>query len=199
MSITAAPHAVGAPRAGVASLRTSLRGCAALMIAGSLLIVACAMIRLPLPFTPVPVTMQTFAVLLVAGALGLRLGLGAIALYLAYGMAGLPVFAGGVGPAAFLGPTGGYLFGYLLAGAFVGLLADRGWLRRPGLRIGVLTHATALLFIPGVAWLAIAWTGAIETALAGGLWPFLPGAALKIALAATLLPAARRLTGETTP
>jgi len=198
MSITAAPHAVGAPCAGFASLRTSLRGRAALMIGGSLLIVACAMIRLPLPITPVPITMQTFAVLLVAGALGLRLGLGAISLYLAYGMAGAPVFAGGIGPATLLGPTGGYLLGYLVTGAFVGLLADRGWLRRLGLRVGVLTHGTALLFILGVAWLAL-WTDSIETALVAGLWPFLPGAALKIALAATLLPAARRLTGETTP
>ena len=197
------PHAIPGPQTPAGALLGRLpldparaRSRALLVFAGSLLLVACAFIRVPLPFTPVPITMQTFGVLVIGGALGLRLGVGAVALYLAYGLVGLPVFAGGAaGPAALAGATGGYLVGFLLAGAFCGFATDRGWTRGVVRTVGVMTHATAIIFVPGVAWLAVV-TGGLETALATGLWPFLPGAAIKIALAAMLLPAAWRLVGR---
>jgi len=198
------PHAISAPETPAGALLGRLaldparaRSRALLVFAGSLLLVACALIRIPLPVTPVPITMQTFGVLVIAGALGMRLGVGAVALYLAYGLVGLPVFAGGaVGLTALTGTTGGYLVGFLLAAAFCGFATDRGWTRGVVGAVGVMTHATAIIFIPGVAWIATI-TGGFESALAAGLWPFLPGAAIKIALAAMLLPAAWRLVGRT--
>lgn len=168
-----------------------------LVFAGSVLMALCAQIRIPLPFTPVPITMQTFGVLVISGALGLRLAVGAVGLYLAYGLVGLPVFAGGtVGAAALTGATGGYLVGFLLAAAFCGFATDRGWTRSGPRTVGVMTHATAIIFIPGVLWFDFVMPGGFESALAGGLWPFLPGAIVKIALAATLLPTAWRIVGR---
>lgn len=169
----------------------------ALVLAGSLLLVLCAQARFYLPGSPVPVTMQTFGVLVIAGALGMRLGTSAVALYLAYGLVGLPVFAGGaVGLAALSGATGGYLAGFLLAALFCGFATDRGWTRGYTRSALVMIHATAIIFIPGVAWLAVL-TGGLESALAFGLWGYLPGAAIKIALAAAFLPTAWRLVGRT--
>jgi len=97
-----------------------------LVLAGSALIALSAQVRFPLPFSPVPVTGQTFAVLLVAAALG-RLGLASVIAYLVEGAIGLPVFAGGAfGVATMVGPTGGYLIGFALAAALVGSAAERG-------------------------------------------------------------------------
>src|SRR5256885_3813912 len=99
----------------------------ALVLAGSALIALAAQVRIPLPFSPVPVTGQTFAVLLVAAALG-RLGLASVIAYLIEGAAGLPVFAGGTfGVTTIVGPTGGYLIGFALAAAIVGSAAEQGW------------------------------------------------------------------------
>jgi biotin transport system substrate-specific component len=161
---------------------------AALMLLGSLFLAVCAQIQVPL--WPVPMTMQTFGVLLLGMAFGSRLGAATVALYLLEGAAGLPVFAqfmGGV--PVLLGPTGGYLFGFVIAAWLVGSLAERGWDR------GVVTTALAMLFgnivlyVPGLIWLA-GFVGGAEQAIALGLAPFWLGDLLKIALAAGLLPSA---------
>lgn len=160
-----------------------------LIVAASLLTALAAQVTIPLPFTPVPITGQTFAVLLVGAALGSRRGAASQLLYLTEGLAGMPVFAGSkAGPAALLGPTGGYLVGFIAAAFVTGWLAERGWDRR------VLTAACAMvlgnltIYFFGATWLAT-FTG-LAKALTLGVLPFLPGDALKIALATALLPSA---------
>ena len=160
---------------------------ALLMVLGSLFLAVCAQVQVPL--WPVPMTMQTFGVLLLGMAFGARLGAATVALYLLEGAAGLPVFAGFSGGVPVLfGPTGGYLFGFVIAAWLVGSLAERGWDR------GVLTTALAMLFgnivlyVPGLIWLGN-MIGA-ENAIPAGLAPFWIGDLLKIALAAGLLPSA---------
>jgi biotin transport system substrate-specific component len=137
-------------------------------------------------------TMQTFAVLVVAMSFGLRLGGATLLLYLAEGAIGLPVFASGSGLAYMAGPTGGYLAGFFLAAILVGWLAEKGWDRSVVFTLAAMALGTALIFLPGVTWLAI-FLGDLDKAVASGLTPFLVGAAVKIALAAALLPFAWRL------
>lgn len=164
-----------------------------LVALGSLLIALAAQVAVPLPFSPVPVTGQTFAVLLVGAALGARLGAATVALYLAEGLMGLPVFAPGgpPGPARLLGPTGGYLLGFVVAAYVVGALAERGWDRR------LLTAALAMLagevaiYAFGLAGLARFVPA--DRLLAAGLFPFIPGDLAKLVLAALALPTAWRL------
>ncbi len=165
---------------------------AALALAGSLLIAFCAQVAVPLPFTPVPITGQTLAVLVVAATLGPRLGPLSVFAYLLEGMAGLPVFAGGTfGIMHVLGATGGYLWGFVLAAFVVGWLCQRGWDRH------VLTAGAAMLlgnvtiYMIGLPWLTL-FVGAGH-ALDLGLLPFLPGDLLKIVLAMGGLPGAWRL------
>lgn len=161
-------------------------GAVMLAIAGSALIAVCA--RIQVPMWPVPLTMQTFAVLLIGFAYGSRLGAATVALYLLEGAVGLPVLATGAGLAYFAGPTAGYLFGFVAAAAFVGWLADRGWGRSAGpVFVGMLA-GSAVIYLFGVGWLA-AFVG-VEKALALGAVPFVPGDALKAVLAAAVLPVA---------
>lgn len=150
--------------------------------------------KIQVPFWPVPMTMQTFAVLVIGMAYGWRLGGATLLLYLAEGAVGLPVFAGGGGAAYLAGPTGGYLVGFVLAAAVVGYLAERGWDRSMLTTLLAMVLGTGIIFLLGVAWL----TGLIglEKAIAGGLTPFLAGAAFKIVLAAAVLPMAWRLVGR---
>ncbi len=166
---------------------------AVLAILGSALIALSAQIRVPLE--PVPVTMQTFAVLVVAMAYGLRLGTATVALYLAEGALGLPVFAGGAGGVAvLLGPTGGYLAGFVAAAAIVGALAERGWDRSLASTAFAMLLGNLAIYGPGLAVL-----GALigyDKAVAVGLAPFVLGDALKLALAACVMPAAWRLVGR---
>ena len=115
-----------------------------LALAGSLLIAACAHLRVPM--WPVPMTMQTFAVLLIGMAYGARLGAATVALYIAEGALGLPVFANGGGPAYLLGPTGGYLAGCVAAAAVAGLLAQRGWSRPAPRVVLAMLAGTALIY-----------------------------------------------------
>jgi biotin transport system substrate-specific component len=164
---------------------------ALLTVLGSLFLAVCAQIQVPL--WPVPMTMQTFGVLLLGMAFGARLGAATVAVYLLEGAAGLPVFAQfKAGLPVLFGPTGGYLFGFVIAAWLVGSLAERGWDR------GVFTTALAMLFgnivlyVPGLIWLGNLY-GA-EQAIALGLAPFWIGDLLKIALAAGLLPSAWWLT-----
>lgn len=161
-----------------------------LAILGSALIALSAQIRVPL--APVPVTMQTFAVLILAMAYGRRLGVATVALYLAEGALGLPVFAGGAGGIAVLfGPTGGYLAGFVVAAAIVGALAERGWGRSLTSTAFAMLLGNLAIYGPGLAVLG-ALIGYRE-AVAVGFVPFLAGDALKLALAACALPAAWRM------
>lgn len=175
-------------------LQSSLTREVALIISFNLLLIASAQIAIPLS-GGVPITGQTFGVLLAAMALGRVRGVGVVALYLAEGAAGLPVFAsGGAGPAVFVGPTGGYLLGFLASAWLVGTLADRGWDRSYMKSLSALAAGTALIFLVGLAWLSQFVSG--TTLLLVGLYPFLPGAALKIAAAFWLLPMTEKLIRE---
>jgi biotin transport system substrate-specific component len=166
---------------------------AALMVLGSVLLMASA--KAQVPMWPVPMTMQTFVVLVIGMSYGLRLGTATVMLYLFEGALGLPVFAGtpekGIGLLYMAGPTGGYLLGFLLAAALMGWLAERGWDRTLPWAIAAMTAGTVLQLVPGVAWLAtlIGW----DKAIAAGLTPFIVGAVVKIALAAAVLPLAWRM------
>jgi biotin transport system substrate-specific component len=168
----------------------------ALIAAGSALIALSAWVSVRLPFSPVPITGQTFAVLLVGALYGARRGVATVVAYLAEGALGLPVFAGGAAGAAWmLGPTGGYLLGFVLAAGIVGWLAERGWDRRPALTALAMTFGTLAIFLPGLLWLG-RFVG-FDAVLATGFVPYLPGAVVKIALATVLLPVGWRVLRRT--
>lgn len=154
-----------------------------------------AQIEIRLPFTPVPITGQTLGVLLTGAALGSRRGALALLLYLLEGAIGLPVFAGGAaGFARILGPTGGYLLALPLAAGIVGLLAERGWDRRLPLAALAMLIGNLVIYLLGVAWLGL-YKGILGdvSMLWAGVYPFLPGDLLKIAIAAIVLPGAWKL------
>ena len=185
----------------VGNTRGNTRGAAwqraaALAFAGSLLLTLSAKIQIP--FWPVPMTMQTFVVLVLVAAYGPRLGMAAMLLYLAEGALGLPVFAGtpekGLGIAYMMGPTGGYLAGFVLAAGLTGWMAERGWDRSvAGLLIAMSLGHLMILGL-GALWLAhlMGW----EKAWLFGLAPFWAATILKTLLAAAVLPLAWRLTGR---
>lgn len=159
------------------------------IIAANILLALCAHIAIPLPWTPVPMTGQTFGVLLVAVLLGSRRGTITVVLYLLEGMAGLPVFApvGAPGFARFFGPTAGYLLAYPPAAFATGWLAELTagmWFRRfAGLRLaGALFAGEAIIFLGGCSWLAIGTGLGWGHAFYVGLLPFLPGEIMKMAL-----------------
>lgn len=166
----------------------------ALLVVGTLALWISAKVQVP--FYPVPMTMQTFVVLVIGMAYGWKLGGATLLAYLAEGALGLPVFAGtperGIGLAYMFGPTGGYLIGFFLAAVAVGYLAERGWDR------SLLKAATAMLvgyvliYTPGLIWLGtvIGWDKPI---LELGLTPFIWGAIFKAGLAAAVLPIVWRL------
>jgi len=165
-----------------------------LVSTGSLVVAAMAQVRIPLLFTPVPLTGQTFAVLLVGAALGSRRGAGSLLLYLLAGIAGLPFFAGGASGLTYLsGPTGGYLIGFVLAAYVVGRLAETGKDRRFMVAIVTFLVGEVLIYIPALIWLS-ARIGP-QNAIAAGLLPFLIGDAIKLVAAALALPAAWKLVG----
>ena len=160
-----------------------------LAVAGSLALWASAKIQVP--FYPVPMTMQTFVVLVIGMAFGWRLGTASVLLYLAEGALGLPVFAGtpekGIGVSYIFGPTGGYLIGFVASAATVGWLSGKGWDRNVFTTLAAMIIGTVIIFAFGIAWLGavIGWKNPV---LELGLFPFLPAAAFKITLAATVLP-----------
>lgn len=175
----------------------------ALAVAGSLLMVVAAKVKVP--FWPVPMTLQTLAVLGIGAAYGSRLGAATIALYVAYGLAGLPVFTNSppavAGPLYLVGPTGGFLVGFILAAAVAGWAAARGasWLRLAG----GLILADAVLLAIGCLWLAFGAQMAggasgvgVAKAFAYGVQPFLLGEVVKVSLAACLAGAGWSLLGR---
>jgi len=184
MQVTAgtAPTLINAiwPRETGGMLRLGL-----LAIVGSALMAVSAKIQVPM--YPVPMTMQTFAVLVIAMAYGARLAGATLLLYLAEGAVGLPVFASGSGLAYMAGPTGGYLAGFLVAAVLVGWLAERGWDRNSALTFLANGAGTAIIFVLGVAYLSTL-VGGLDLAFEKGLAPFAIGALVKVSLAAALLP-----------
>ena len=152
----------------------------AMTLAGAGLIALSAQLAVRLPLSPVPVTGQTFAVLLVGALLGSARGAAAAGVYLLAGAAGLPVFANGAsGLLYMLGPTGGYLAGFLPAAWLTGLLAESGWDRRMPTTAAAMLLGTAVLFLPGVLYLAVLLGLDLRTAVQVGVLPFLPGEAWK--------------------
>lgn len=166
-----------------------------LVVGGALLTALAAQVSIPLGFTPVPLTGQTFAVLIVATALGSRLSVASQALYWLAGAVGLPFYAGGgSGWSAATGSTLGYFVGFLFASAFVGFLAERGQDRRFSTSVTAMLAGTAVIYACGVSWLA--WhldipfyAGDGKDAFTYGLAPFIPGDILKLLFAAALTPA----------
>jgi biotin transport system substrate-specific component len=170
---------------------------AILVLVAAMVIYLSARVAFPIPGTPVPVTGQTFGVLLVGGALGLRRGVAATLLYVLLGVVGLPFFAEGhAGLATVLGSTGGYLVGFVLAGAIVGRLAELGWDRRLGGSIAAMLIGNLAIYVIGVPWLMVVTGATPAQAIEQGLTPFLRGDALKIGLAALLFPAAWWVVGR---
>jgi biotin transport system substrate-specific component len=169
----------------------------ALILAGALLIYLSALVVIPIPGNPVPITGQTFGVLLVGGALGFRRGLAAVLLYVLLGVVGLPFFAEGKGGfSIILGASGGYLVGFILAGAVVGRLAELGWDRHLAGAIGAMAIGNALIYVIGVPWLAFVGHFDATTAVQKGLVPFIVGDVLKLVLAAVVFPAAWWVVGR---
>ncbi len=165
-----------------------------LAFSGSLLLWVSA--KISIPFWPVPLTMQTLVVLMIGMAFGARLGAATVALYLLEGAAGLPVFSGtpekGIGLAYMMSTTGGYLFGFVVAAGAVGFLAERGWDRNLSTTALAMLIGTVLIYIPGVLWLGMV-LGWDKPILSWGLTPFLAGDALKLVIAAVLMPSLWRL------
>lgn len=156
-----------------------------LMIAGVVSVAICAHIEVPLH--PVPITMQTFAVLVLGAAYGARLGAATLALYLVSGLAGLPVFA----TSGALGPTLGYIIGFVLAAGVVGWLAERGWDRSVITTAIAMLIGNVLIYVPGL--IVLAGFVGTDKVVEYGLAPFLIGDALKLALAAVVLPLAWKI------
>ncbi|SDE42729.1 biotin transporter BioY [Rhodospira trueperi] len=164
-----------------------------LVLAGSALLTVSAKVQVPM--WPVPMTMQTFVVLVIGAAYGWRLGAATVLLYLAEGAFGLPVFANsperGMGLAYMMGPTGGYLAGFVVSAVALGWLAERGWDRSVVGTLGAMTLGSAIIL--GGGFLYLSTLIGPEAAWTAGVLPFLLGAALKVALAAAVLPMAWRL------
>jgi biotin transport system substrate-specific component len=169
----------------------------ALVVAGALFIYLTSRIVIPVPGTPVPITGQTFGVLLVGGALGFRRGLIAVALYVLLGVIGLPFFAEGKGGLSVIwGARGGYLIGFVAAGAVVGRLAELGWDRRLGGALGAMLVGSVVIYAIALPWLKVVTGWSVDETIQKGLMPFLLGDALKLVLAAVLFPAAWWVVGR---
>lgn len=172
---------------------------AVLVVSFALVTALAAQMTIPLPFTPVPITGQTFAVLLAGAALGSRLGAASQGLYWMLGATGLPFYADGAGGwQAATGATAGYLVGFVIAAYVVGLLAERRHDRNVITAIPAFLTGSAIIYLTGVSWLwhsVPAFTTA-EEAMNAGLTPFIVGDLVKIGVAGVLLPTAWRLVGR---
>ena len=234
MEATARPKVlmdVVLPRLGTQSRLNRLAVDAVLVLGFAVLVAACAQIAIRIPTTTVPITGQTFGVLLTGGALGSRRGGLSMLVYMLMGMISLPVFAP---KSSFLGEktvhfiipwsgteglvwdmsSGGYIVGFVLAAYLVGLLAERGWDRRATVSLAMLV-GNAGIYAVGLPWLAvfiasgatipgleltyydaISGSDSLDKTLKGGLYPFIGGDALKLLLAAMVLPGAWGLVGR---
>ena len=183
-------------RAGSAQVWTSVQLLSVGFVA--VLTAAASQLSFPLPFTPVPFTIQPLVVLVGAAALGARLGALSQLLYLMLGVAGLPVFASSPelpqGFARLFGPTGGYLMAFPLAALATGWLAECGFDRRYGTSILAMAAGLSIIFLGGVAWLA-SGVG-LTAALAAGLYPFVIVDVIKIVAAGLVLPSVWKLLGS---
>jgi biotin transport system substrate-specific component len=169
-----------------------------LLVAGGAGFVAlAAQVSIALPFTPVPITGQTFAVVLVGAGLGAVLGLASLGLYLFVGALGAPVYADGKhGWDVLTGPTGGYIVGFVLAAGLTGYLAQRRWDRRFSSAVAAMLTGNVVIYLVGLPWLAEQIDAGLEGTLEAGLYPFVVGDLLKLYLAGALLPAAWGLVGR---
>ncbi len=167
---------------------------AAFVVAGAALVALAAQVVIPLPFTPVPITGQTFAVVLVGASLGALLGTASLLLYVAVGLAGAPIYAERTsGWEVLSGPTGGYLVGFVLAAALTGWLAQRRWDRRFSSSVAAMLTGNVVIFALGLLWLSHVLGTGLKATLEAGLYPFVVGDLLKLYLAGALLPGAWRL------
>lgn len=169
----------------------------ALVILGIAVLAVCA--KITVPIWPVPITMGTFAVLTIGAAYGPRLGLATILGYMLVGALGFDVFAGSsaekYGITYMMGGTGGYLVGYVLATLALGFAARKGWDRSVSKMAGALLLGNALIYVPGVLWLGVLY-GWDKPLLEWGFTPFVAGDAIKLVLAALLIPAVWKLVGR---
>jgi biotin transport system substrate-specific component len=174
--------------------RTNLLVEALLVCAGAAFVALAAQVSIHLGFTPVPITLQTFAVLLVGTTYGAVRGTASLLLYMLVGIAGAPVYAEQrSGWEVFSGATGGYIVGFVVAAALTGYLAQRGWDRRFATAVSVMLTGNVVIYVFGLVWLhhylEVNWPTALEL----GLYPFVPGDIFKLYLAALALPAAWKL------
>jgi len=190
-------HTMTAPRTLGATLPAVWWRSAALVLGGALLTAVAAQISIPLSFTPVPLTGQTFAVLLVGTALGARLGILSQLLYLALGLV-FPFYSGGAsGWDVLTGATLGYFVGFVVAAGFVGFLAERGQDRKFATSVTAMLAGSAIIYVFGVTWLAFHldipfYSGDGQDAFTFGLAPFIVGDIIKLLLAAGITPLAWR-------
>jgi biotin transport system substrate-specific component len=168
----------------------------ALIVAGALLVAGAAQVSVKLPFTPVPITGQTFAVVLVGAGLGAVRGTASLTLYLLLGLA-LPFYAEGKhGWAVVSGASGGYLVGFVVAAALTGWLAQQGWDRRFSSAVTAMLTGNVVIYLFGLPWLAHSLDTGLARTLELGLYPFVPGDVCKLYLAGALLPGAWQLVGR---
>ncbi len=164
------------------SLTTNL----AIVLSGSIVLALLARLSIPVPFSPIPITGQTFGILFLGALLGSRLGMLSVIMYIMEGTIGIPVFAGGTaGFMYLLGPTGGYLIGFIPAVYLVGYLAEKEWTNNFTTTFITMIIGTVNIFVFGIIWLAV--TAGFETALKIGLYPYISGAAVKIFFATVVV------------
>jgi biotin transport system substrate-specific component len=165
-----------------------------LVLAGTGLVAGAAQISVKLPFTPVPITGQTFAVVLVGASLGALRGTASLMLYLWLGVAGAPIYAHhDSGWGVITSASGGYIVGFVLAAALTGFLAERGWDRHFSSSVSAMLTGNVIVYLVGLPWLAVVLNTNLEKTLEYGLYPFVPGDIFKLYLAAAVLPTAWRI------
>jgi biotin transport system substrate-specific component len=174
--------------------RAGLLADALLVLAGTGLVAVCAQISVNLGFTPVPVTGQTFAVVLVGASLGAVRGTASLLLYLWLGVAGAPIYAHHEhGWNVLTSASGGYIVGFVIASAVTGWLAEHRWDRRFSSSVSAMLTGNVIIYLVGLPWLAVVLNTNLEKTLEYGLYPFVPGDVFKLYLAGALLPAAWRV------
>ena len=163
-----------------------------LVVCASALIALAAQVAIPLPFTPVPLTLQPLAVIFIGAALGTKRGAAAAALYLLEGFSGLPVFAQGHGgPLWLVGPTAGYLYSYPFAAWLAGFVSERGWGTSISRAITGMLLALGVIYLGGWSWLAMLTSA--RNAFTAGVAPFILADVVKVAIGAALLPKAQQI------